>query len=224
MGGGAGWAQLSLSGFLGSEALGYGGWKWVLLAFGVRLGFGGGVLPSVATGALLGVGLNTTLPTLLDPAVCALVGASAYLTVTLNTPLAATLLAATWGGNALLPAALISSGLAHLLSGQLGYVDGQLRDRRTAEMQLITPTTTILSAAPPQGSEEALYRVAVPPAWLGAKISVLRLPAGAQVVGLERGEAILSATPELKLEENDVLDIVATDVAFSELRELLNLA
>ncbi len=224
LGGGAGWAQLSLSGFLGSEALGYGGWKWVLLAFGVRLGFGGGVLPSVATGALLGVGLNTTLPTPLDPAVCALVGAGAYLTVTLNTPLAATLLIASWGGNALLPAALISSGLAHLLSGQLGYVDGQLRDRRTAEMQFITPTTTILSAAPPQGSQEALYRVAAPPAWLGAKISLLSLPAGAQVVGLERGEAILSAIPDLKLEENDVLDIVASDAAFGELRELLNLA
>ncbi|GAA3996636.1 chloride channel protein [Deinococcus rubellus] len=223
LGGGAGWAQLSLSGFLGNEALGYGGWKWVLLALGVRLGFGGGVLPSIATGALIGVGLNTTLPTLLDPAVCALVGASAYLTVTLNIPLAATLLAATWGGDALLPAALISSGLAHALSGQFGYVDGQLKDRRTAEMQLITPTTTILSAAPPESSEEALYRVAAPPSWLGARINVLSLPAGAQVVGLERGEAILSATPDLKLEENDVLDIVATDAAFGKLRELLNL-
>ena len=181
------------------------------------------MLPSVAAGALIGVGLNTTLPTPLDPAVCALVGASAYLTVTLNIPLAATLLAATWGGDALLPAALISSGLAHALSGQLGYVDGQLKDRRTAEMQLITPTTTILSAAPPTSSEEALYRVAAPPSWLGARIQVLSLPAGAQVVGLERGEAILSATPDLKLEEHDVLDIVATDAAFGELRELLNL-
>ena len=45
LGDGAGWAQLSLSGFLGSEALGYGGWKWVLLALGVRLGFGVGCCP-----------------------------------------------------------------------------------------------------------------------------------------------------------------------------------
>ncbi|AWN24578.1 Cl- channel voltage-gated family protein [Deinococcus irradiatisoli] len=221
--GGAGWTQLSLSGFLGGEALGFGGWKWVLLALGVRLGFGGGVLPSIAAGALLGTGLNATLPTPLDPAVCALVAATAYLTVTLNIPLAATLLAATWGGDALLPAALISSGLAHSLSGQLGYVDGQLRDRRTAEMQVITPTTTILSAAPPPSSEEALYRVAVPMSWLGARIGVLSLPAGVQVVGLERGEDILSATPDLKLQSGDVLDLVATDAAFGELRDLLNL-
>ncbi|AZI43707.1 Cl- channel voltage-gated family protein [Deinococcus psychrotolerans] len=223
LGGGAGWAQLSLSGFLGGEALAGGGWKWVLLALGVRLGFGGGVLPSVATGALIGVGLNATLPTPLDPTVCALVAAGAYLTVTLNIPLAAALLAATWGGDALLPAALISSGIAHLLSGQLGYVEGQLRDRRAAELQVITPTTTILSAAPPQSSEDAFYRVAVPPAWLGARISLLSLPSGAQVVGLERGETILSATPDLKLENGDVLDIVASDAAFGELRELLNL-
>ena len=221
--GGAGWAQLSLSGFLGSEALGYGGWKWLLLALGVRLGFGGGVLPSIATGALLGAGLNATLPTLLDPAVCALVAATAYLTVTLNTPLAATLLAATWGGDALLPAALIASSLAHALSGQLGYVEGQLSDRRSAEMQLITPTTTILAAAP-VSSEDALYRVAVPTAWLGARLRLLSLPAGVQVVGLERGEAILTAAPELRLEQDDVLDIVASDAAFGELRELLNLA
>ncbi len=224
LGGGDGWAQLSLSGFLGGEALGYAGWKWVLLALGVRLGFGGGVLPSVTTGALLGIGLNATLPTPLDPAVCALVAATAYLTVTLNTPLAATLLAAAWGGDALLPAALISSGLAHSLSGQLGYVDGQLRDRRTAEMQVITPTTTILSAAPPPSSEEALYRVAVPLSWLGARVGLLSLPGGTQVVGLERGEEILSATPDLKLQSGDVLDIVATDAAFGELRDLLNLA
>lgn len=223
LGGGSGWAQLSLSGFLGSEALGYGGWKWLLLSLGVRLGYGGGVLPSIATGALLGIGLNSTLPVPLDPTVCALVAATAYLTVTLNIPVAATLLAATWGGDALLPAALISSGIAHSLSGQLSYVDGQLRDRRTAEMQVITPTTTILSAAPAGSSEDALYRVAAPVAWLGAKLSVLNLPAGTQVVGLERGEEILSATPELKLQSGDVLDLIATDAAFDELRELLNL-
>ncbi|WP_420596633.1 chloride channel protein [Deinococcus sp.] len=221
--GGAGWAQLSLSGFLGSEALTDGGWKWLLLALGVRLGFGGGVLPSIATGALIGVGLNATLPGPLDPAVCALVGAVAYLTVTLNTPVAATLLAAAWGTDALLPAALISSSLAHLLSGQLGYVDGQLSDRRAAEMQVITPTTTILAAAPPPSSQEALYRVEVPLSWLGARLQLVSLPAGAQVVGLERGESVLSATPELKLQSGDVLDIVATNAAFEALRELLNL-
>ena len=221
--GGEGWAQLSLSGFLGGEALGYGGWKWLLLALGVRLGFGGGVLPSIATGALLGVGLNTTFPSPLDPTVCALVAATAYLTVTLNTPVAATLLAATWGGDALLPAALVSSSLAHALAWPLGYVDGQIADRRTAEMQLITPTTTILSAAPPQDAPDALYRVEAPTGWLGARIKLLNLPAGIEVVGLERGDEILSATPELRLQDGDVLDIVATDVGFGELREQLNL-
>lgn len=222
LGGGAGWMQLGLTGFLGREALGYAAWKWLLLALGVRLGFGGGVLPTAATGALLGVGLNALLPSPLDASVCALVAATAYMSVTLNIPVAATLLAMTWGGDGLLPAALVSSGLGHAISGQLSFVTGQKRDRLSADMGLITPTTTILSA-PPSDSAETLYRVAAPAPWLGLLAGSLPLPTGATLVGLERGQDILLVGGAHHLQDGDILDIVATETAFAALREQLNL-
>lgn len=219
--GGAGWMQLGLSGFLGPEALGYAAWKWLLLALGVRLGFGGGVLPSAVTGALLGVGMQALMPQPLDSGVCALVCAAAYLSVTLNIPVAATLLVAAWGGDSLLPTAFIAAGLGHVISGQLSFVSGQKRDRLNADMERLIPQSTILSA--PLAAEDALlYRVAAPPAWQGLLLSDLPLPAGAELVALERGQDILLPASQ-HLQEGDILDIVASEDAFSRLREQLHL-
>lgn len=222
LGGGAGWMQLGVSGFLGQEALGYAAWKWLLLSLGVRLGFGGGVLPSAATGALLGVGLNALLPTPLDASVCALVSATAYLSVTLNIPVAATLLATAWGGDGVLSAALLTSGLGHAISGQLSFIAGQKRDRLSADIERITPTTTILSA-PPAPSQDTLYRVAAPESWWGQPTAHLPLPAGAQLVGLERGGDVLLPDQAQHLQDGDILDIVASEEAFATLQEQLNL-
>ena len=85
-------------------------WRWLLLAAGARLAFGGGIFPSVATGGLLGVGLGSALG--LDPTVSGLIGATAFLTVTLNVPVGAALLAVAWGGDAMLPVVLVEQGAA----------------------------------------------------------------------------------------------------------------
>ncbi len=222
LGGGAGWMQLGLGGFLGQEALGYAAWKWLLLALSVRLGFGGGVLPSAATGALLGLGLNALLPSPIDASVCALVSATAYLSVTLNIPVAATLLAVAWGGDGLLPTALIASGLGHAISGHLSFVTGQKRDRLSADIELITPTTTILNA-PPLPSQDLLYRVAAPALWVGLSALSLPLPTGVQLLGLERGEDIALPEQAGRVQSGDILDMLANEAAFEVLREQLQL-
>lgn len=127
LGDGLGWYQVGLSGFLTTEGLEGGIWRWVLMALGARLAFGGGVFPSVAAGGLLGVGLGQWLG--LDPVVAGLLGAVCFLTVTLNVPVASALLAIAWGGDVMLPVALLAAGIAHLVSGESGIVPGQISSR-----------------------------------------------------------------------------------------------
>ena len=90
---------------------------------------------------IVGVSRVAVLANLLgvDPAVAAMVGAAAFLTVTLNVPLAATLLTVTWGGEALMPVTLAASGLAHLLSGARGLIDSQVHARRESGVHAGTP-------------------------------------------------------------------------------------
>jgi len=244
LGDGSGWVQLGVSGFLGSEALGAGAWRWLLLALGARLAFGGGVLPSVGVGGLLGVGLGTLLG--VDPAAASLVGAVAFLTVTLNAPIAAALLAVAWGGDALLPAALLTAGLAHLLSGETGLLPAQARSRAASPVHAGPPLLpegvrfvarrppavppTPLHAAPGEGdgptlltSEQELYRRAVPGGWQGARLSVLSLPPGVEVVGVVRGGAVQAPRPHLRLTAEDELVFLARPDAYAALEGVLRL-
>ena len=163
LGGGSGWLQLGVSGFLGEEAGGMAAWRWLLMALGVQLAFGGGVLVSATTGGLMGVGLASALAGFglnLDASVSALIGAATCLTVTLNIPVAAALLAVTWGGDALLPVALASTGLAHALSGEASLLPGQVR--RRAHSRVHAP-----------GASTVLSRIAAPLRPLGAATGVL---------------------------------------------------
>ncbi|MEW6422485.1 MAG: chloride channel protein [Deinococcota bacterium] len=240
LGDGSGWVQLGLAGFLGPEALGAGAWRWLLLALGARLAFGGGVLPSVGVGGLLGAGLGALLG--VDPTVTTMIGAVAFLTVTLNVPVAAALLAVVWGGDALLPAALLTAGLAHVLSGESGLLPGQARSRSASAVHaglalqpnsvrlvprrsppLHTPAPAKEGSPTPLSSEQALYRRAVPPGWLGARLSVLALPPGVEVVGIVRDGTVRLPRPELRLTADDELVFLARPDAYAALEGVLQL-
>ncbi|SMB93045.1 chloride channel protein [Deinococcus hopiensis] len=245
LGDGSGWAQLGLSGFLGPEALGAGAWRWALLALGAPLAFGGGVLPSVGVGGLLGAGLGNLLG--LDPAAATLTGVVAFLTVTLNAPLAAALLAVAWGGDAVLPASLLAAGVAHLLSGETGLLPGQVRSRAAsavhAGMPLLpegirfaprraasAPATPLHPSAPtdeggptPLASEQELYRRSVPRSWEGARVSVLTLPPGVEVVGVVRDGTVRLPRPDMRLTAEDELVFLARPDAYQALEGVLRL-
>jgi H+/Cl- antiporter ClcA len=244
LGDGAGWAQLGVSGFLGSEALGMGAWRWLLLALGARLAFGGGVLPSVGVGSLLGAGLGTALG--VDPSAASLIGAVAFLTVTLNAPVAAALLAVAWGGDALLPAALLTAGLAHVLSGETGLLPAQARSRAASAVHAgppllpdgirfvprrspLAPPTPLHPSGEEDGgpaplsSEQELYRRAVPGGWQGARLSVLALPPGVEVVGVVRDGTVRAPRPHLRLTAEDELVFLARPDAYAALEGVLRL-
>lgn len=250
LGDGAGWAQLGVSGFLGAEAAGVGLWRWVLLALGTGLAFGGGVLPSVGIGGALGAGLGSLLG--VDTATATLVGAVTFLTVTLNVPLAAALLAVAWGGETLLPVALLAAGLAHALSGTAGLVGGQVAarkdsgahtggpallpegvrflPRRLAPSTTATPTETApvpfdapgdAEGTPASGQE--LYRRAVPGSWRGTRLHLLSLPPGVEVVGIVRDGTVRVPRPEMRLTPDDELVFLARPDAYAALDGLLRL-
>ncbi len=253
LGDGMGWWQLGLSGFLGTEATGMGLWRWLLLALGARIAFGGGVFPSLAAGGLLGVGLGQLLS--VDPSLAGLIGAVSFLTVTLNVPVGATLLAMAWGGDATLPVALVAAGLAHFLSGESGIVPGQVRSRAVSPLHLgtglavlpdtvrfIPPRRAAASAVPfdvpadsladlPGGAEAALaspnerelYRRAVPRSWDGTKLHLLALPPGVEVVGIVRDGAVRIPRPELRLTADDELVFLARPDAYAALEGVLRL-
>ncbi|BDP41401.1 hypothetical protein DAETH_13700 [Deinococcus aetherius] len=246
LGDGSGWVQLGLAGLLGPEAVGVGAWRWLLLALGARLAFGGGVLPSVGVGGLLGTGLATWLG--VDPAVGALVGAVAFLTTTLNVPVAAALLAVAWGGDAMLPTALLTAGLAHLISGESGLLPGQARSRAASAVHAggavtllpegvrlaprrspdgATGTPLDAPAGPgsptPLASDRELYRRAVPTGWQGARLSVLALPPGVEVVGVVREGTVRLPRPELRLTTEDELVFLARPEAYAALEGVLRL-
>ncbi|MDV6375807.1 chloride channel protein [Deinococcus arenicola] len=250
LGDGSGWVQLGVSGFVGAEGGLAGAWRWLLLALGARLAFGGGVLPSVGVGGLIGAGLGSVLG--VDPALSTLVGVVAYLTVTLNVPLAATLLAVAWGGEALLPSALVAAGLAHILSGTDGLVPGQVASRAQSGVHqggaALLPdsvrfiprrsqdTARDLPAvpydAPPLSPTEApaeasaereLYRRGVPPSWRGARLKLLSLPPGVEVVGIVRDGTVRLPRPEARLTADDELVFLARPDAYAALEGLLRL-
>ncbi len=284
LGSGSGWLQLAVSGFMGPEAGGMAAWRWLLMAVGVQLAFGGGVLVSASVGGLMGVGLASALGTLglnLDFAVAALIGGATCLTVTLNVPVAAALLAVTWGGDALLPAALASTALAHSLSGEASLLPGQVSRRSDSRAhaataaagslavlgrvvsplrplapvqsatQSLTPeraasgasaehdpsgllSTGLLSAGSPtpesptsQPSGQTtdprrqLFRQGVPRSWLGARLDLLTLPAGVDLLSVVRGGEARLAAPELRLAAGDELLLLCTQAEFQTWQQSL---
>ncbi|CAM4459287.1 hypothetical protein DEMA109039_22355 [Deinococcus marmoris] len=202
----------------------------------------------------------------MDPALSTLIGLVAYLTVTLNVPLAATLLAVAWGGEALLPSALLAAGLAHVLSGTGGLVPGQVTSRaqsgvhqggpgligglaqlpdsvRFIPRRAVDPSPETAQDAPavpydglstpsaealpdlssvPSGERE-LYRRVVPPGWRGARLKLLSLPPGVEVVGLVRDGTVRLPHPEMRLTTDDELVFLARPDAYAALEGLLRL-
>ncbi|GGR84130.1 hypothetical protein GCM10008960_08970 [Deinococcus sedimenti] len=249
LGDGSGWLQLGAGGFLGSDAGGQAAWRWVILAFGLHVALGGGVLPSVGIGGLLGIGLASVLG--VDPAVAAMVGAASFLTVTLNVPLAATLLTVTWGGEALLPVTLAASGLAHLLSGTRGLLDSQVQGRRESGVHSGTPawlpdtvryiprrtpdlpavpydaaapvTPQETEVLPPPSSDRELYRRVVPASWTGARLGMVTLPPGVEVVGVVRDGSVRLPRADLRLTRSDELVFLARPEAYTALEGVLRL-
>ncbi|GHF48109.1 hypothetical protein GCM10017781_25590 [Deinococcus metalli] len=244
LGDGSGFVQLAVSGFTGPEGLAQGAWRWALLALGTAVAFGGGVLPSVGVGGLLGAGLGSVLG--IDTATSTLVGAVAFLTVTLNVPLAAALLGVAWGGEALLPVALLASGLAHVLSGVSGLLPTQLTSRRDSGVHaggpallpdtvrfiprraLDAPATPYDAPATPEpdaapSADRELYRRGVPPSWRGARLHLLSLPPGVEVIGVVRDGTVRLPRPELRLTDEDELVFLARPDAYVALEGILRL-
>ncbi len=288
LGSGSGWLQLAVSGFMGPEAGGMAAWRWLLMATGVQFAFGGGVVVSASVGGLLGVGLASALGSLglnLDFAVAALIGAATCLTVTLNIPVAAALLAVTWGGDALLPAALASTALAHSLSGEASLLPGQVSRRSNSRAHAVTaaagnvavlgrvvsplrPLAPVQLATVPFGAERAasspsadlfaghdltalpgaglprvelprvespasqasaqptdhkrqLFRHDVPRSWLGARLDLLTLPAGIDLLSVVRGGEARLAAPELRLAAGDELLLLCTQAEFQSWQQSL---
>ncbi|RTR30975.1 Cl- channel voltage-gated family protein [Deinococcus radiophilus] len=227
LGDGSGWMALGLNGMLDAAgALETAGWRWLLLALGAGLAFGAGVLPSLALGGLLGAGLGGLLGG--DPALGTLLGAAAFLTVTHNTPVAATLLAVAWGGDAVLPAALLAAGLAHLLSGEVGLLPAQVasRSRRAAEADAAALVLAEAEARRDQGSENGerqIYRRAVPSTWGGVAIGRLALPPSVEVVGLVRDGEVLLPRRSVRLLRGDEVMLLARPDAYAALDALLEL-
>ena len=255
LGDGSGWLQLAVSGFMGSEAGGMAAWRWLAMALGVQLAFGGGVIVSASVGGLMGVGLASALGSLglnLDFPVAALIGAASCLTVTLNVPVAAALLAVAWGGDALLPAALASTALAHLLNGEASLLPGQVSRRSDSRAHapsgttilgrinaplrpLLTPPPAVTTggevAAPvadaglatsapstePAGAQQRqLFRQDVPRSWLGARVSLLTLPAGIELLSVVRGGQARLTSDDLRLVAGDELLLLCTAADYQQ--------
>lgn len=232
VGDGSGWLGLSLSGLLGGgvlgkAALGAALWRWLLLTLGLGLAFGAGVLPSAAIGGLLGGGLGTLLGG--DAGLSTLLGTAAFITVTHNTPVAATLLAAAWGGDAVLPAALLATGVAHLLSGEIGLLPAQVasRSKRTEAADAATLVLSEISqyTAPHDHAqtERQLYRRRVPRSWGGVAVGQLSLPPSVEVVGLLRDGQVMLPRRSLRLLRGDEVMLLARPDAYAALDALLDL-
>ena len=165
-----------------------------------------------------------------------LVGAVAFLTVTLNVPLGATLLAVAWGGDMILPLALLSAGIAHALSVEPGIVPGQLRSRahsvpvRGPSAQLPDGVRNLPRHVPETpgvpyqggdgeagGSERELYRRAVPRSWQGAKLKLVALPPGVEIMGIVRDGEVKVPRPEMYLTPEDDLIFLARPDAYAAL-------
>ena len=231
LGDGAGWLQIGLSGLGGPEMLWQGLLRAGLLVLALLGGLGQGVLPAVSAGGLIGVGVAALWPGLgLDPAVAGLVGAGAFLTVTYNAPIAATLLAVTWGGDALLPAAFIGTLLAHWVSGETSLLSTQVRTRAASGAHALAPTPPLaisplpapepLPLTPPETDGE-LHRLPCPPSWAGQPASEVRWPPGVQLVGLVHAGAVQEIGPGRLLTSGDELLVLAEPGAYRSLAEAL---
>lgn len=230
LGDGSGWLSLGLSDMLGgSAALAVAGWRWLLLTLGVILAFGAGILPGVAIGGLLGAGLGGLLGG--DPALGTLLGAATFITVTHNIPVAATLLAVAWGGDSVLPAALLATGLAHMLSGEVGQLPAQVasRSKRSDEADAAALVMAEVSRRVPADqvagaeTERQLYRRAVPGSWGGVAVGQLALPPSVEVLGVVRDGAIVLPRRSLRLLRGDEVLLLARPDAYAALDALLEL-
>lgn len=220
-GDGSGWWQLGLSGFAGAEAVSQGLVRVALLLAVTWLALGGTVLTSLSAGGLLGVGLAVMLPSLgLDPVAAGLVGAAAFLTTSHNVPVAATLLLATWSGDALLPALLTATLLAHAVSGESSIVLTQRRRRADSPAHGALPAPTPieddepLPALPESMLAEQLYRLPLPNAWADLPAEQVVWPDGLEFVAVVRGGEVQLSRPGQVLRGGDELMVLATPEAF----------
>lgn len=226
LGDGTGWWELSLTHVQDTESAVQGLVRAALVLGVAWLGLGGTVLSSVSAGGLLGVGLAALVPGLsLDASVAGLVGAAAFLTTTHNVPVAATLLLAAWGGDALLPALLAGTLLSHAVSGEASILRTQARSRATsgahalpvppvAPEQAVDPPPAQEAAAAEAGVEEQLYRLPVPTAWLGLPAEHVVWPAEVQYVAVVRDGEVTLTGPGDAFREGDELVLLAEPAHF----------
>ncbi|MCD0169404.1 TrkA C-terminal domain-containing protein, partial [Deinococcus sp. 23YEL01] len=66
-------------------------------------------------------------------------------------------------------------------------------------------------------------RRGVPPSWRGARLSLLSLPPGVEVVGVVRDGAVRLPRPELRLTSQDELVFLARPDAYNALEGILRL-
>ena len=245
---GLGWLQLGAGGLLGpAELWGLGLFRLLALLLLAGIGIPGGVLlPTLVLGGTLGAVLgslqNLWLPDLgLGMGAWTVLGACTLLSALCKTPLSSVLLGLAWGGESLLPGLLLSCTSAYALSSEAGLFSAQVDGRANSGAHLERPLLKSAQDVAPEVSEppdsgqpnsselpealpanELLYRVAAPLHLLGqAPLDALFAPY-ATLVALSRESGVWLPGPELRLEPEDVLVLVATPEGYAALSERLS--
>ena len=83
--------------------------------------------------------------------------------------------------------------------------------------------TTAEPVATPAVTDRELYRRGVPPSWRGARLHLLSLPPGVEVIGIVRDGTVRLPRPELRLTDEDELVFLARPDAYVALEGILRL-
>jgi len=246
---GLGWLQLGAGGLLGpAELWGLGLFRLLALLLLAGIGVPGGVLiPTLVLGGTLGAvlgGLQTLwLPDLgIGMGAWTVLGACSLLSGTSKTPLSSVLLGLAWGGESLLPGLIIGCVSAYALSSERTLFPAQVETRAQSGLQGSAHLERVLVASPETGldsphsgtlmkalesaespeSGELLYRVAVPVHLLGQDPQDALFAPHATLVALSRTSGVWLPHPNLRLEQGDVLVLVATPEGHAALLERLS--
>ncbi len=241
---GLGWLQLGANGLLNpAELWGLGLFRLLALLLLAGIGVPGGVLiPTLVLGGTLGAvlgGLQTLwLPDLgIGMAAWTVLGACTLLSGLAKTPLSSVLLGLAWGGESLLPGLIIGCVSAYALSSERALFTAQVETRAQSgahlewvfEVSAETGLDSADSSTPPEALEsaespdagEVLYRVPVPTHLLGQAPQDALFAPHATLVALSRATGVWLPHPNLRLEPEDVLVLVATPEGHAALLERL---
>jgi len=239
---GLGWLQLGANGLLNpAELWGLGLFRLLALLLLAGIGVPGGVLiPTLVLGGTLGAmlgGLQTLwLPDLgIGMAAWTVLGACTLLSGLAKTPLSSVLLGLAWGGESLLPGLIIGCISAYALSSERTLFPAQVETRAQSSAHLErVPTvpqeagldsaesnTPSLESTESSDSGELLYRVPAPVHLLGQAPQDALFAPHATLVALSRATGVWLPHPNLRLEQGDVLVLVATPEGYAALLERL---